>query len=197
MSANLKIQTFKGEAIIPFIPELAKLRIHIFKEYPYLYEGDLEYEQNYLQTYIECPESLMVLVFDHQRIVGASTAIPLEFEKENWHEPFIQHHIAYKDIFYLGESLLYPEYRGQGLYKIFFAEREKAAKHYGSKIAAFAAVDRPSNHPLKPANYSPLDEIWHHFGYQRHPELTMYLEWQEINESHSTPKPLTFWLKNL
>jgi hypothetical protein len=51
MNQDLKILRLKGQDIIPFIPELAKLRIEIFKSYPYLYDGDLDYEHNYLNTY--------------------------------------------------------------------------------------------------------------------------------------------------
>jgi GNAT superfamily N-acetyltransferase len=188
---DLKIIDLKGAEIIPYIPDLAKLRIEIFKSYPYLYQGNLEYETHYLQTYVKCPESVMVLVLD------ASTAIPLEFETAEVQKPFLDHHIKIRDVFYLGESVLKPEYRGQNIYRHFFTYREAAAKKYHCNITAFAAIERQIDDPRRPANYVPLDNIWEYFGYKKHPELCTYFEWTEIGESQQAPKPLIFWLKHL
>lgn len=200
MENNLKILRLKGDDIIPFIPELAKLRIDIFKNYPYLYEGDLEYEYKYLNTYVKCKESIIVFIFDQKKqnkVVGASSAIPLEFETIEFQQPFIDNNINIKDVFYFGESVLLPEYRGQHIYKQFFAEREKAAREYGCKITAFAAIDRPPNDPRKPIDYVSLDEVWEHFGYKKQSHLCAYFEWKEMGESIPTFKPLIFWIKKL
>jgi len=51
---NTDIHCLKGKEILPYLSELARLRIEIFKEYPYLYEGDLAYEEQYLHTYAVC-----------------------------------------------------------------------------------------------------------------------------------------------
>ena len=77
MKSQTQIIRLKGSAIIPYIPDLARLRIDIFQHYPYLYAGDLTYETQYLQTYVDCPESFMVIVLDGEKVIGASTAIPL------------------------------------------------------------------------------------------------------------------------
>lgn len=197
MTNQLIIQRLKGNAILPYIPELAKLRIEIFKDYPYLYDGDLSYETTYLQTYVSCKESIMVLVFDKTQIVGASTAIPLEFEMPECKQPFLAKDINIQNIFYLGESVLRPNYRGQNIYRHFFQEREAAATEYGCHITAFCAVERNPNDPRRPKDYRPLDKIWQHFGYQKHPELCAYYEWKELGESVASKKPLIFFLKNL
>jgi len=197
MTNELIIRRLKGAEIIPYIPDLAELRIDIFKAYPYLYLGNLDYERRYLQTYIECPDSAMVLVFDHDHIVGASTAIPLTRETIEVQQPFLDHKINTQDVFYFGESVLKPAYRGQNIYRHFFRERETAAREYGCKIAAFAAVERPLDDPKKPGDYVPLDSVWQHFGYKKHPELRAFYKWTEIGETTESPKPLIFWLKNL
>lgn len=194
---NLKIMSLKGKDIIPYIPNLASLRIAVFKEYPYLYEGDLNYEKNYLQTYVNCSESLLVLVLDGNNIVGASTAIPLEFETVNIQESFTKSKMNIQDIFYFGESILLPQYRGQGIYKHFFVQREKAARQYGAKITTFCGVERSQNDPRRPPHYLPLDDIWKNFGYEKHPELCVYFEWKEIGNPIESRNPLIFWLKKL
>lgn len=197
MADELKIVRLKGEEIIPYIPNLATLRIEVFREYPYLYIGDYEYEMKYLQTYVSCPESIMVLVFDDDVVVGASTAIPLEFETVEFKRPFHGHNIPIKDVFYLGESVLVPVYRGRKIYHRFFAERESAAREYGAKITAFCAVERANNDLRQPEGYTSLDKVWQKFGYEKHPELCVYYEWKEIGEQEQSTKPMTFWLKTL
>lgn len=197
MNSDLKIIRLKGQDIIAFIPELAKLRINIFKDYPYLYEGDLDYEHDYLQTYVQCPESIIVLAMAQDKVIGASSAIPLEFETIAFQKPFLDRHISVKNIFYLGESVLQPEYRGRNIYRHFFSEREAAAQEYGCNLTAFAAIERAADDPRKPQHYVSLDEVWKHFGYEKHPELHTYFEWKEIGEDRQTPKPLMFWLKCL
>jgi GNAT superfamily N-acetyltransferase len=197
MNKELKIVRLKGSEIIPYVSDLAKLRIEIFKTYPYLYLGDLEQEAAYLQTYVKCSESVMVLVLDENKVVGASTAIPLEYETAEIQKPFLDHNIKIQEVFYLGESVLRPTYRGRNIYRHFFHERESAAREYGAKTTTFAAIERALDDPRRPQNYVPLDNIWEHFGYKKNPELVAYFEWQEIDEAVRSPKPLIFWLKAL
>ncbi len=191
------IHHLKGSEILPYLTELAHLRMTVFKEYPYLYEGDRAYEEEYLQTYAACNESIMVLAINENQIIGASTAIPLTFETEAVKQAFWDQKMDIEDVFYFGESVLLPPYRGHGIYRHFFRERERAAKAYGSKIAAFCAVERPIDDPRKPANYLSLDPVWRHFGYSKHSQLRAYFEWKEIGESSRSAKPLVFWLKTL
>ncbi len=197
MTQKLRIIRLKGNEILPFIADLAKLRIEIFRNYPYLYEGDLEYENNYLTTYVSCPESIMILVLENDHIVGASTAIPLEFETAQCQKPFIDQGMNIQNIFYLGESVLLPEYRGRNIYRHFFHERELAATEYGCHATTFCAIERSPNDSRRPKNYVTLDKIWEHFGYKKYPELCAYYEWKEIGEKTISNKPLIFWLKNL
>jgi len=198
MQNNLKIIRFKGPAVEKYVLQLAELRKQIFRDYPYLYEADdSDYEVNYLRTYIACPETALVLVFDGEQVVGASTAIPLEFETPEFQKPFLENKMNVKDIFYFGESVLLPQYRGLGIGKRFFAEREAAAREYGCKITAFCAVERALTDPRRPPDYQPLDKFWQKLGYQKYPTLHTEYEWKEIGETIATPKPMVFWLKNL
>ena len=47
MSA-VEIRPVSGIAVEPWLDELADLRIRIFRDYPYLYDGSVEYERDYL-----------------------------------------------------------------------------------------------------------------------------------------------------
>jgi len=136
MSEELRIQRLSGNAINPYLPELARLRIQVFQEYPYLYQGTVAYEENYLQSYANNPESVIALAWDGHQVVGASSGLPLAAEPPELIEPFLTHGYDPSRIFYYGESVLLSEYRGRGIGKRFFEEREAHAR----QIARFDTV---------------------------------------------------------
>jgi GNAT superfamily N-acetyltransferase len=197
MDNHLNLKKLTGKDILPYVEELGKLRITVFHEYPYLYIGDMDYEKKYLNRYIACNKSLAVLAFNDNSIVGVSTGIPMQYEIDEFKAPFIEKKYDISTIFYLGESVLLRPYRGQGIYRHFFNEREATARACGCQIATFCSVDRPINHPQKPVDYHSLEPIWKRYGYQKHPELSTLFEWKEIGETTASPKKLIFWIKNL
>lgn len=198
MNDTITIKRFTGKDVEQYISDVARLRIEVFREYPYLYNGDMAYEANYLRTYTASPDSVIVIAFDGNTVVGASTAVPLRHEMEEIKRPFLEMEIDTQSVFYLGESVLRREYRGRGIGVRFFEEREAHARQIDDFVwAAFCAVERPANHPRRPADYAPLDEFWNHRGYFKRPELRTTLSWRDLDESSSTPKPMVFWLKRL
>lgn len=192
------IRIVHGKEIAPYLEVIATLRIEIFREFPYLYDGSMEYEKNYLKTYIYSPESIAVLVFDDDRIVGVSTGLPLVDETTEFKAPFLQHGYQPDHIFYCGESILKQNYRGRGIYSTFMNERENHAKRIGRfETICFCGVVRPNKHPLRPDDYRPLDPIWTNFGYQKHPELSTHYHWKDLNEKNESAKKMIFWLKSI
>lgn len=189
--------TLKGPEITPFLSSVAQLELDTFKEYPYLYDETLNNQITYLTRYAECPKSIMILVQDENKIVGVSTGIPLVFDTEKFKKPFLDNGINSQTAFYLGESLLLPAYRGKKIYREFFSKREESAKEYGCTISTFISVERDSNDARQPKNYVSLDAIWHHFGYKKHPELYVDVEWKDIGDKAVSKKRLVYWLKYL
>jgi GNAT superfamily N-acetyltransferase len=195
---DLHVECRTGADLIADLPALARLRIRVFREYPYLYEGDVEYEERYLRTYADAPDGVMVLVRDGDRVVGASSALPLAAETPNVIEPFKSQGYRVERIFYYGESILLPEYRGRGLGRRFFDAREAHARALGRfDIACFCAVDRPDDHPRRPPGYRPLDGLWAKQGFVKQPQLRTTFSWRDLDEAEETPKPMVFWLKRL
>lgn len=193
-----EIFTVTGRGVAPYLDEVARLRIQVFAEFPYLYDGNMEYERNYLDTYAKSPESLFVLAADGSRIVGASTAVPLADETEEFKRPFAASGYDPSKIFYYGESVLDSRYRGQGIGVRFFTEREAYARNLGRfDWCAFCAVDRSPDHPKKPSDYVFLDKFWVKRGFTKHPELKTEYLWKELGEAAPTPKAMTYWLKRL
>ena len=49
----------------------------MFRDWPYLYDGDVAYERRYLETYRTSPGAVLVGAFEGDRLVGAATGTPL------------------------------------------------------------------------------------------------------------------------
>lgn len=195
---HIRVLTERDAALADCVPDLARLRITVFRDFPYLYDGDLEYEQHYLGTYLRSADSVIVLALDGETIVGASTGLPLADETAEFQQPFIAAGIAPGTIFYGGESVLLPAYRGRGVYREFFAEREGHARRlHRFERMVFCAVERPDDHPRRPADYVPLDQVWARFGYRRRDDLVTSFEWRDLDESQPSAKRMVFWEKNL
>lgn len=178
--------------------ELAALRIAVFYHFPYLYEGSVAYEKEYLETYARAERSFLFAAYDGDRMIGATTALPLLDETAEVQTPFLAAGYDPETVFYFGESILLPEYRGRGLGHQFFDEREAHARQFGQyKLTCFCAVQRPDDHPLRPADYQPLDLFWTKRGYQRDPSLQSIFSWPDRNETESTGKPMIYWTRPL
>jgi GNAT superfamily N-acetyltransferase len=191
----LRLQNFQGSEIEPHLDALGALRISVFREYPYLYDGSLEYERDYLRVYLRSKGSLVVLAFDGDRVVGATTCLPMLDEGPEFQAAFVKAGYDLPTICYFGESILLPQYRGQGIGKEFFKRREAHVQALGLKLSTFCAVDRPADHPLRPPGHRPLDDFWHSQGYTKRPELQATFEWKEIGEEIESAKMLTFWTR--
>lgn len=188
----------KGAEARRFVDQLADLRLKVFWDFPYLYEGTQDYEKNYLETYFKAQHSFIFLIQDGDKIVGATTSILASEEEESFRKPFLDHGLDPASVFYFGESVLLSEYRGRGFGKKFFEERESFARTVpGVKYLSFCAVERPENHPLRPADYKPLDTFWNMMGFHKEQGLTTTYEWQDRNEKSPSSKKMQFWIKKL
>lgn len=194
-TSTLSVTTMTGPELRPFIPDLARLRAEVFRDFPYLYDSTPGYEETYLQTYLSAPDSLIVLACDGTEVVGASTALPLVQETPEIQAPFQHGEYDPSSMLYLGESVLLPQYRGRGLGHAFFDHREAHAQKLGLSTTTFCAVYRPDDHPLRPAQYRTLHAFWAARGYVEHPELTTHMTWKDLDQNAQTPKLMRFWVK--
>lgn len=198
MADALRLEVLDGGAAIrPRFEPLAEVRIRVFRDYPYLYQGHRDYEAHYLETYFASARSFVTLVWDGEQCVGATTAIPLVDADADARRPFEAAAAPIERIDYFGESVLLPPYRGRGLGVKFFELREAHARRHGLDICAFCAVERPDEHPARPADYVANDRFWTHRGYARDGRIQTSFAWPDIGESVSTDKPMTFWLREL
>ncbi|MBI3896766.1 MAG: GNAT family N-acetyltransferase [Gammaproteobacteria bacterium] len=193
---DLRMESLRGEEIRKQLRPLSELRIAVFHDWPYLYEGSLDYEAHYLETYMRCPRSLIVLLWDGDKCVGATTVIPLVDASAEWQRPFMEKGFDLNQVDYFGESVILKSHRGRGFGVAFFKEREAHARELNLPICAFCSVERPANHPAKPANYIPNDGFWTHRGYRKVPDMKTTFSWPDIGATESTEKPMTFWMRD-
>lgn len=194
----IEIHTFNGAGVAPHLDAVAALRIEVFREWPYLYDGDAGYERGYLATYANSPESLFVLAFDGADVVGASTGIPLADEVLAFQRTFREHGIDVGQVFYFGESVLRQAWRGRGLGHRFFDEREAWARRLGRfSMTAFCAVERGADDPRAPAGHRANDLFWNKRGYRRQDDMFCELDWRELGQALPTTQRLRFWLRTL
>jgi len=191
----IEVKRLTGAEVTPHLDDLARMRIEVFREYPYLYEGSEGYERGYLESYAASPRSVFVLALDGGEVVGVSTGLPLLEAGDSFNAPFVAAGIDPATVFYFGESVLRAGARGQGIGHRFFDEREAHAAALGFPVTAFCAVERPADHPLKPDGYRPHDAFWGKRGYVKRPAIQARFSWQQIDAADKVPNVLTFWTR--
>lgn len=197
-ASNISVRGFTGDEMERYIPELSRLRIEVFRDFPYLYDGSYEYEETYLKTYVDSPGSVIVLAMDDDKIIGASTGMPMQNETDEIKRPFIEQGYDTSKVFYFAESVLNKSYRGHGIGVQFFNQREAHVNEQGGfDYTCFCGVERPLDHPLRPVDFVPLNAFWNKRGYVRQPELKTTISWLDLDEAAETQKTMVFWMKSI
>lgn len=194
---TVSVKTLRGADIAPYLDDLAALRIAVFRDWPYLYEGSMEYERDYLRPYLDDPTAVVIGAFDGQSLVGAATASALARHKADFADAFQGQPEDLNEIYYLAESVLLPAYRGRGLGHAFFDGREAAARTGGFRHTAFCAVIRREDHAARPSDYWPLDGFWRKRGYAPRDGVLATFRWRDVGAPAETSKQLQFWAKTL
>ena len=194
----LDVKFFTGSAIGAQLPALAALRIAVFREWPYLYDGSAANEQDYLTTLAASPGAGLAVAFAGETPVGCSTCLPLAEAGAAVIAPFEARGWDLGRFFYFGESVLLARWRGQGAGVAFFHAREAHARRSSdADYACFCAVRRPAVHPLRPADAVPLDAFWRRRGFVPYPDLVCTMRWKQVDSAERVENTLSFWIKPL
>lgn len=190
-------QLLTGAAIADGLDDVATLRLDIFQEYPYLYQGRREDELNYLVTYAEAPDACIILAYDGSVIIGAATGMPLIHEDAQMVDAFAGTSFSLEELYYVGELLFRPAYRNCGLGQKLLARLESHIHSLGRyRKLTCATVERLDDHPLRPHDYIPVTRFLARTGFVRLPGMTTHITWSEtdgVKRDHH----MQFWSKKL
>ena len=65
-----RVEAVTGAAVGEYLAALAVLRIEVFREWPYLYDGDAAYEERYLAPYVSTPDTLVAIAWAGDELIG-------------------------------------------------------------------------------------------------------------------------------
>ena len=198
MNSNKEMteQLLTGTAIAEVRDEVATLRLEIFREYPYLYQGRREDERKYLGTYAEAPDACVILAYDGDAVIGAVAGMPLIHEDAQMRDAFAGTAFPLSEAYYVGELLFRPAYRNGGLGRKLLARLESHIRSLGGYTLTCATVERPDDHPLRPRDYIPITRFLARTGFARLPGVTTHFMWRET-DGIVRDHPMQFWGKQL
>jgi GNAT superfamily N-acetyltransferase len=193
----VEVRALIGAELEAHLADVAALRIAVFRDWPYLYDGTVDYEREYLKTYRDNPGALLVGAFDCGVLVGASTSTLMEDHERAFSDPLRKIGLPKGSILYGAESVLLPAYRGQGLGHRFFDLREDHARKMHRTHVAFCTVVRPADHLQRPATHRTNDAFWAGRGYAPLPGVMATFAWKDLGDQTESLKPLQFWMRAL
>ncbi|WGL58777.1 hypothetical protein QEJ31_09590 [Pigmentibacter sp. JX0631] len=103
------IYHFQYEEKKKMLHYFAALRIVYFRDFPYLYVGNFEYELSYLQNYLEDPSSVFITIQKENQILGIAAGgsfANLSSSFGNVAEKFRMQGFEPKKLFYIGEVIV-------------------------------------------------------------------------------------------
>lgn len=172
---DLEVKAICNTQAQHYIKDLAYLRMEIFQEYPYLYQGNLD---------------------DEKKVVGASIVLPLVHETSNLQSPFETLEFQKNQILYLDRSVLLSAYRGYGIGYQFFNYREAHAQKLGLSTMTLCSVQRAQNHPMRSEGYRSHHTFWKSRGYIERSDIPTQFFWRDLNNQEETAKTMRFWPRN-
>ncbi|MBN1115241.1 MAG: hypothetical protein JXA66_07865 [Oligoflexia bacterium] len=196
----IKKQVLIGDQINNVIDEIAALRIHEFAKFPYLYDGTLEYEREYLQLYSGNPDAIFITLRNEKNsLVGMLTACPFAAMVDflgDARAKYLADNKKPKDYFYYGEIIILPDYRKE-LNLNLAAEVDRHALKSGYKKANMMTVVRQDDHKLKPDNYKSLDPLFSRLGFKKTGITTevAYNTFISGTDSRESTNTMVFWEK--
>jgi len=199
---NAKLEVFIGNEINNNIDDVARLRIEEFRNFPYLYDGNLEYEKNYLKCYADDIKSTLALAKVNNTLAGVSTGIPLISNSEivsGIDKIFLEHNLNPDSCYYYGEIIIKPEFRGIGLASLLYKAQDEVIKNWGYKQVCILTVVREIDHPMQPSDYKQKDGMWEHLGFKRLNIIQSH-HWPTIQPNGSVvniKNDLEFWIKDI
>lgn len=198
LNAVIRVETFQGHQITPYIHKIVQLCDKMYREYPYFYNGDNEGYQSYLESYAQSKDAIISLAFEGEKAVGIAAGIPMSKTRNLYQQTLLEHGYNLHTLFYLGEFGLKAEYQGQGIEETLYRNIENYVNKDGHFSAiCFWEIDDSLNSRQKQLGYLLKDDFWKRLGFVRRPELNFLIFWTNINETQESAHSAVYWMKNM
>lgn len=198
----MNIEIVVSKDMQPYLGTVSMFRSKYFREFPYLYSIETEYENDYIQSFYHADRAVLFLLKDGSEVVGFSTGRPLLAKTAfipNVEENFNKVGLDPSEYFYIGETIIDTKYRGKKYYSTIVSTRENYAIDKGYKALCFLAVERDINDARKPQGYKNNSLIFARLGYIKS-DISVSESWPTIQVDGSVKNQvntLYFWLKSL
>lgn len=195
----VRVEVYRGGEIAPYCDDLVRICTEVYREYPYLYEyADGDGYKDYQYAYAETDEAIACLAFDGDEVVGAATGKPLKECMNYFGDIFAGQRDKGEGYFYLGELVLLPGYRRQGIGNELYSNFEQAVRSLDSYAGITLCQSEDHRYDAyKPEDYVPNDGLWEKFGFLHRPEVHFTGSWLNSILGEQTPFDLVFWTKQL
>lgn len=188
---NIKYEILQGEKIQSRLSEIIILCDTIYRQYPYLYNGDDAGYTEYVRSYSASPNSVVILAFANDEAIGIAMGMPMKETREYYTAPFTAHYMDVNDIFYLGEFGIKPEHHQLGISFDMYRQFEEIVRAT-QKFSTIAFWEI-----LNPMKCEELHQAYRATGFSYHPELSFELWWQNIGETNESAHLAQYWIKSL
>lgn len=187
---TIDIQPYQGQSMTAEIGVLAEFRLRYFREFPYLYVGTSESEQEHLVEYLANPTARLVVAKDGDKTVGVAIGTLLSTEVDIIKQASAQLHqygFVHERFFYFGEMIFVPEYRNRGLGKQMLEMLKNQGREQGADRFGFLAVAREMDDIRRPAGQVDSSRIFDKLGFDKTPIFVTF-EWPTIQPDGSVKK---------
>jgi ribosomal protein S18 acetylase RimI-like enzyme len=201
---NICIQRYQGKNIKSEIEILSEFRLRFFREFPYLYVGTMEEEQELVESYLVDPTTRLVVARDRDasnEIVGVAIGTELSSEIENLFQSdksSQNNELLSEPFFYFGEMIFLPDYRSKGIGKQLLEELKKSGREQGFNRFCFLAVERANDDIRRPADYVDSELFFRKFGFEK-TDVFVSFDWNTIQAGghvEKTTNRLNLWVDN-
>lgn len=197
----LTFSTYVGQETLALAPDLASLHSQCLSGWPYFAAKGVNYEAGVLRALAAGgEESLVVVARDGDKIAGATSGSRLSPQLTAIREALSSNSIDPDAVHWITQMTLLPEYRGQGASNTLSYTREDYLRNLGTySHIVFSSLVRPSDHPLRPADYVPHDGMWVKRGYRHLEGSDVELVFSDSLDKTNKPtaKTLQLWVKDL
>jgi len=205
-ATEVHYEVYRGDAAAVHLRDLIPLRTKLFWEYPNLYVAHDEEHESVDEFKVE--SAILVFAYADDQLVGAVAGVSLHEMK--CEEEFFdaQYELngkmpdSLEEYFYVVEIFVDHQYQRRGIARTLMTMIEHEAEVDGYKWMSLMTVERPENHPFRPAEYSDIEQFWGGRGYE---QTEVVLQWQWLtrvgepgNERvEFVPNPMRVWVKPL